>query len=105
MVCEYGHGMLSPTVKLEISEEELELLPSRREVIDWFGPPLQQDEKSGRMTYEYRLKSPDPEKHSARFSIWYNESGSKPLRLVTEVSHFRTEADFEARKVTMKVDF
>ena len=103
-VCEYGLGMMSRTVRLEIKEEELELLPSRHEVIDWFGPPLEQDVTTGRMTYKYRLKSPDPEDHRARFSIWYDEQGIVPSRLESQYSRFRTVADFEALEVTMKVD-
>ena len=103
-VCGYGLGMMSRSVRREIKEEKLELLPSRHEVIDWFGPPLEQDVTSGRMTYEYRLKSPDSEDHSARFSIWYDEQGIIPSRLESQYSRFHTVADFEALEVTMKVD-
>lgn len=103
-VCEGGHGFLAKTVELEITDEEMEMLPSRAEVLEWIGAPLEEDENTRRMTYEYRLKNDEPEPRKARFSVWYDEAGIMPLRLVSQYSRFRTEADFETRKMIMKVD-
>ena len=103
-VCETGRGWLSSTVELDIGEEELALLPTRREVIDWLGAPLHQDPADNRLSYAYRLKNDDPDPLTAHVSVWYDEAGIRPLRMESRYSRFRTEADFEARKVTMKID-
>jgi hypothetical protein len=102
--CDNTPALLSRTVELPITEEELELLPSRDELLAWLGEPLNLDTSTGRIDYAYRLKSRDEAPPTARMAIWYDAEGTRPLRMESEYSRFRSEADFEARTLTMNVE-
>jgi len=102
-LCETGWSFASTRVEMDISGQNLDEFPSRAEVLDWLGPPLEQDDTDRSLTYEYRLKGAGKKPMKARFTVWFDEAGEKPARMESEYSHFRTRADFNTKKMLMKV--
>jgi len=102
-MCNLGWSFASTKLEMDISDHDLENLPTRTEILGLLGPPLAADEKSGRFTYEYRLKGDGPDPMKARFTVWFDDSGEKPARIDSEYSHFRTSTDFVSKKMLMKV--
>jgi hypothetical protein len=102
--CHGMPGLLSRSFSLSITEEDLALLPSRAELFAWLGEPLVSDVETGRVEYAYRLKNLDAVPPTARLSIWYDISGTRPLRMESEYSRFFGEADFESLTLTMNIE-
>ncbi len=102
--CDSAPGLFTRSLALPITDADLALLPSRAELLDWLGPPLDEDSANGRIEYAYRVKSHDEEPPTARLALWYDAAGTRPLRMESEYSHFRGEADFEARTLTMNIE-
>jgi hypothetical protein len=102
-ICEMGWSFASAKVEMDISDQDLDELPNRVEILDWLGPPLEADEGNDSITYEYKLKGDEPDSMKARFTVWFDESGEKPARMDSEYSHFQTKADFINKKMLMKV--
>jgi hypothetical protein len=102
-LCETGLSFASTRLEIDISDQDLDELPNRAEILDWLGPPLQADERNDSITYEYKLKGDKPDSMKARFTVWFDDSGDKPARMDSEYSHFRTSADFINKKMLLKV--
>ena len=102
-ICELGWSFASTRVEMDISDQDLDELPNRAEILDWLGPPLEPDERNGSMTYEYKLKGDKPDSMKARFTVWFDETGENPARMDSEYSHFRASADFINKTMFMKV--
>ena len=102
-MCETGWSFASTRVEVDISEQDLDEFPNRLEVLDWLGPPLEQNDKDRSLTYEYRLKGNKKKPMMARFTVWFDEAGEKPARMESEYSRFRTSADFNTRKMWVKL--
>jgi hypothetical protein len=102
-LCETGLSFASTRLEIDISDQDLDELPNRAEILDWLGPPLQADERNDSITYEYKLKGDKPDSMKARFTVWFDDSGDKPARMDSEYSHFRTSADFINKKMLIKV--
>jgi len=102
-LCETGWSLASRGVELDISGQDLDDLPNQTEIQDWLGAPFKQDETDNSMTYEYHLKSNDPNPQKARFTVWYDNTGEKPVRMESEYSRFRTTTDFVNKTMSMKV--
>jgi len=102
-MCEFGWSFVSTKVEVDISDQDLDELPNRAEILDWLGPPLEADERNDSITYEYRLKGQESDSIKARFTVWFDETGEKPARMDSEYSHFHTSADFVNKKMLLKV--
>jgi len=102
-LCETGLSFASTRVEIDISDQDLDELPNRAEILDSLGPPLEADERNDSITYEYKLKGDELSPMKARFTVWFDETGEKPARMDSEYSHFRTSADFINMKMLMKV--
>jgi hypothetical protein len=102
-LCETGLSFASTRLEIDISDQDLDELPNRAEILGWLGPPLQADERNDSITYEYKLKGDKPDSMKARFTVWFDDSGDKPARMDSEYSHFRTSADFINKKMLIKV--
>jgi hypothetical protein len=102
-MCELGWSFASTKIVMDISDHNLDELPSRTEFLEWLGPPLESDEESGSFTYEYLLKGEESDRMTARFTVWFDDSGDKPVRMDSEYSHFLTSTDFVKKKMMMKV--
>ena len=102
-MCEFGWSFVSTKVEVDISDQDLDELPNRTEILDWLGPPLKADEGNRSFTYEYRLKGDNSSPMKARFTVWFDETGEKLARMDSEYSHFRTSADFINKKMLLKV--
>jgi len=102
-LCETGLSFASTHMKIDLSDQDLDELPNRTEILDWLGPPLEADEGNDSITYEYRLKGDKPGSIKARFTVWFDETGQKPARTESEYSHFRTSADFVNKEMLLKV--
>ena len=103
-VCETGWNFASTSMEVDISDQDLESLPTRVEILEWLGTPSEQGQQDGSYTYVYRLKSDDPEPPIARITVWFDEAGEKPLRTDSRYSRFHTSTDFVQKIMTMKVD-
>jgi hypothetical protein len=103
-LCETGLSFASTRMEIDISDQDLDELPNRAEILDWLGPPLQADARNDSITYEYKLKGDKPDSMKARFTVWFDDSGEKPARMDSEYSHFRTSADFINKKMLLKVN-
>jgi len=102
-LCETGLSFASTRLEIDISDQDLDELPNRAEILDSLGPPLEADERNDSITYEYRLKGDELSPMKARFTVWFDETGEKPARMDSEYSHFRTSADFINKKMLVKV--
>jgi len=109
-LCESGLSFASTRMEIDISDQDLDELPSRAEILDSLGPPLdslgpplEADNKNDSITYEYKLKGDQPGSMKARFTVWFDETGEQPARMDSEYSHFRTSADFINKKMLLKV--
>jgi hypothetical protein len=102
-MCELGWSFASTSVEMDISDQDLDELPNRAEILDWLGPPLEADERNDSITYEYKLKGDEPDSMKARFTVWFDETGEKPARMDSQYSHFQTSADFINKKMLLKV--
>ena len=102
-LCETGLSFASTRMEIDISDQDLDELPNRAEILDSLGPPLEADERNDSITYEYKLKGDELSPMKARFTVWFDETGEKPARMDSEYSHFRTSADFINKKMLMMV--
>jgi len=102
-LCETGLSFASTRMEIDISDQDLDELPNRAEILDWLGPPLEADERNDSITYEYKLKGDQPGSMKARFTVWFDETGEQPARMDSEYSHFLTSADFINKKMLLKV--
>ena len=102
-LCETGLSFASTRMEIDISDQDLDELPNRAEILDSLGPPLKADEGNRSFTYEYRLKGDNSSPMKARFTVWFDETGEKLARMDSEYSHFRTSADFINKKMLLKV--
>ena len=102
-MCELGWIFVSTKVEIDISDQDLDELPNRAEILDWLGPPLEADERNDSITYEYKLKGDEPDSMKARFTVWFDETGENPARMDSQYSHFQTSADFINKKMLLKV--
>jgi hypothetical protein len=103
-MCETGWSFASTTVEMDISGQDLDDLPGRREILDWLGPPLERDAENDSFTYEYRLRGSEANPVLASFTVWFDESGQRPARMESSYSRFRTHTDFIEKTVSMKVE-
>ena len=102
-MCETGWSFGSTGVELDLSGQDLDDIPTRAEILDWLGPPVEQDKEGNSFTYEYRLKGDAPEPMKTRFTVWFDSAGEKPVRIDSEYSRFRTSTDLVGKKMSMKV--
>jgi hypothetical protein len=102
--CDSPPSLWARSFELRLTEENLDALPSRDELRSRLGAPSVEDAASGLVEYAYRFRSPDPEPAIARTAIWYDASGTRPLRMESEYSRYSGAADFEARTLTMNID-
>lgn len=101
--CETGWTFTTRNLDLDISDQDLEELPDRLEILDWLGPPLVHDAKDGSFYYEYRLRSDQPDPVTASFTVWFDHTGNQLERMSSRYSHFETRTDFIEKKISMKV--
>jgi hypothetical protein len=101
--CETGWTYATRNLDLDISDQDLEELPGRLEILDWLGPPLVNNEKEDSFYYEYRLKSDQPDPVTASFTVWFDETTDKPARMSSRYSRFETNTDFIEKKMSMRV--
>jgi len=108
-VCNAGLSLASTRMKMEISERDIERLPSREEMFEQFGDPTETIEPGQVYAYEYRVK-PNPDMpqqkpgKTARVLVWFDPDGEKPIRMESHYSRYRTEADFLNREWLLKVE-
>lgn len=102
-ICQTRWGFGSTSLELDITDQQLELLPDRAELHELLGPPHALSDGGSGWIYGYRLKGSPEDGDSARFTIWFDDAGGKPLRLESSWSRYRTSADFEAKKLSMNV--
>ena len=99
-----GWSFVSSKVEMDISDEDLDRLPNRQEILGLLGPPTELVDQDTGFTFEYRLKGEDPKPQIARFTVWFDEFGEKPVRFESRYSRYQTRADFIEKKMSMKVE-
>lgn len=102
-VCDAGLAPSISDMDIDISEEEIAMLPTRQEVIDLAGPPHALAEDNAGWTYGYRLKG-NRDEGGARFTVWFDTGGQQPIRFESHYSRYRTVADLESKKLSMDID-
>jgi hypothetical protein len=102
-LCETGWSFGSTAVEMDLSGQDLDDMPKRAEILDWLGPPVEEDKESNSFTYEYQLKGDMPEPMTTRFTVWFDSAGEKPVRIDSEYSRFRTSTDLVGKTMSMKV--
>jgi hypothetical protein len=106
-VCSAGLSVASMRQELDISQREIDLLPSRTEMFEQFGAPTEIIETGRGYAYEYRVRSADVSRQAeagdtARVEVWFDDEGSMPLRVQSRYSRYETRADFVARKMQFR---
>lgn len=103
LMCETGYSLASREVEIDLSEQSLDELPDRQEILEILGPPFERDPLSGSFTYQYRLKGGDDDDLSTRFTVWFDDSGQKLARMESRYSHFHTTTDFLQKKMRVQL--
>jgi len=102
-ICNVGLGIASTKIEMDITEQELEMLPTRQEILELMGPPHAMTEEDHGWIYRYRLKGNQDESQVAVFTVWFNETSEKPVRMKSQYDRFHSFADFEAKKISMNM--
>ena len=63
-----GYG-LSRQVEIDLSGQQLDSSPERREILEIPGPPTAQDTVADSLTYQYRLQGQQDDPVRARFTV------------------------------------
>ena len=103
-ICQTGLSFGSRSVEFDLDDQDLEQLPSRTEALAIMGPPHSLVDEGAGWTWQYRLKGHNESNNSARFTVWFDETSQKPLRMESQYARYRTNADFIAKKVSMNVE-
>jgi len=103
LMCETGYSLASREVEIDLSEQSLDELPDRQEILELLGPPFELDALSDSFTYEYRLKGSDDDGLNTRFTVWFDDSGQKLARMESRYSHFHTTTDFQQKKMRVQL--
>lgn len=102
-LCNVGWSMASRKIELDISGQDLDELPDRMEILALAGKPLEQDDMTTKLSYEYRLKGDHAKRPSARFTVWFDHTGQILERMESQYSYFHTSTDFVTRKMQLRV--
>ena len=102
-ICDTGRSFASTKMEMDIPELELRLLPSRQEILELLGAPLEQIDQDTGFVYQYRHKGEKHQSEIARLMVWFDESGEKPVRMESNYSRYHTKADFIEKKVFLRV--
>ena len=78
-------------------------IPARDELIALVGTPDSTLDEGSGIVYQYRLKSNDAKTHTAKFVIWYDETGEKPLSVEAGFNRYQMYTDLLT--AMMKVQF
>lgn len=96
-----GPGMTS--FEVDISDVDLDWLPSKAEIFQLAGKPHAAGESPDNWTYRFRLKG-SQNKGDVRFTVWFDEKDQAPVKLATQYARYRSTADLEARVISMNID-
>ena len=102
-VCDKGLNFAFTSLEMDISEQELNMLPDRQEILQLLGPPLEKVDQDTGLVYEYRVKGEQTDPNIARFTVWFDETGMKPVRVESRYFRYQTRADFLEKKMYIKV--
>ena len=103
-ICETGLSFRMRSMEFDIPDKDLEQLPSLPEVLELLGPPHDLSAPGGGWTWRYRPKGGESdESNTAQFTVWFDESSLKPLRMESQYWRYRSKADFSAKKLSMNV--
>ena len=102
-ICETGLSFRLRSMEFDISEEDLERLPSRPEVLELLGPPHELSAPADGWTWRYRPKGASDESNTAQFTVWFDDASLKPLRMESKYWRYSSKADFTAKKLSMNV--
>lgn len=102
-ICQTGLSFATREVEFDLSDEDLEQLPSRTEALEIMGPPHFIENDGQGWTWQYRLKGNQELKKRARFTVWFDDLTQKPLRMESRYARYHTRADFITKKVSMNV--
>lgn len=102
-VCDAGLAPSISGMDIDISEEEIAMLPTRQEVIDLAGPPHALSEDKAGWVYGYRLKG-NGDDGNAQLTVWFDPEGQQPIRFESRYSRYWTVADLESKKLSMDID-
>jgi hypothetical protein len=102
-VCDTGWSFSARDLEYELSEQEIELLPSRSEILEALGEPTEYLETESAYVYEFRPKNGNPEPNVARIVIWFDDVADLPVKMESSYSRFATRADFVERKMVFSV--
>jgi len=103
MMCDTGYSLRSKEVELDLSGQSFDELPSRQEILELLGPPLEHDPVGGSFSYEYRLKGSEDDPFNTRFTVWFDDSGERLARMESRYSHFHTSTDFLNKKMRVQL--
>lgn len=103
-ICQTGLGFGSRSVELDLSDRDIDELPSRMEALELMGPPHALVDGGNGWTWRYRMKGDTSGDNGAQFTVWFDENSQKPLRMESQYAKYRTKADFIAKKVSMNVE-
>jgi hypothetical protein len=101
--CDVSWGFGGRELEYEISDQAMALLPSRTEILDLLGEPSEYLDPESAFTYHFRLKNSDSKPLIARMTVWFDESGQRPVKMESSYSRFATKADFTHQKMYFSV--
>jgi hypothetical protein len=103
-ICNAGVSLSLFSGEEDINPAQLEHLPSRAEVFAMMGAPSVLSAERGALVYEYRVLGAASEEPSIRMTLWFDEAGTKPLRIETRYREIYSMADFERGKLRYSYD-
>lgn len=91
--CQVELNPFTRSMTLPLDRKWFNELPARNEHFEVFGNPNSTLDDGNGLVYKYRLKGSDAEPQIARFVIWYDETGEKPLAVEAGFKGYQMHSD------------
>lgn len=88
--------------EIDLADADLSGLPTRDEVIEVMGPPVEMRDGGRTLIYVYRLRNSQPGARPYSFTLWYDAGGERLLRSRTRSIRITSTTDYIARKMRIE---
>ena len=101
--CTVQPDLLRTRLEIDLSDLDKSQLPTRDEILTTLGPPLETSPNGDMITYQYRLKSAEPDSISSRAIMWFEPSSVQLRRVFIRHRYYEMDADLVADSAVVKL--
>ena len=102
--CQADINPFTRSMTLPLDQTWFNEIPSRDELMTLLGAPDSTLDEGNGLVYQYSLKGSDADKHTARFVIWYDEEGEKPLAVEADFNRYQMHTDLLTALMKVQVE-